>query len=75
MDHIKNYYVCSHSREKRLLALSHLSIYTHRSTYLTLDGYSIDLAFETFITICQDNPNLVKRRQKYWALCIKMQIN
>jgi hypothetical protein len=51
---------CSQSCEKRLLASSCLSVCPHRTTRLSLNGFSWNLIFEYFSKISRENSSFIK---------------
>jgi hypothetical protein len=40
----------------------------HMPTWLPPHGFLWNMILETFMTICQENPNFIKIRKKYWVL-------
>ena len=54
----------SQNCEKRLLASSCLSVRPHGTTQHPMDGFLLNLLFECFPKLCQENPRVIKICQK-----------
>jgi hypothetical protein len=66
-------YAPSKNFEKRLLALSCLSVRPHGTTRFPLDGLSWNFIFEDFSKICRENSSFIKIWQKYRVLYMYIQ--
>jgi hypothetical protein len=52
-----------------------MSVCPHVSALLSLDGFSWNFMLQTLMKICVQNPNLVKIRQNYQALYMKISVH
>ena len=61
--------------EKRLWAVSYMSIRPHETTRLPLDGFSWNLFFEYFSKICRENSSFINMGQEQRVLYMKTNIH
>jgi hypothetical protein len=52
-----------------------LSVRLHRTTGLSLDGFSYNLIFDYFSTICEENSSFIKIWQEYGLLYVKTKVH